>query len=196
MARKRDYKREYQRRLERGAKFGKSRSAARGHARAEDLGPLPPGPMDRDSPFERALKDMKRGASLRRAATSYGLRPEPLRRFVKRATTAKLIRGRWTIFDLRTHQFRIASKGAYRTVVMAIDDASDVGRYWVAVNRFLDTNDPSHLAPFVGKGVRDAKGKFHPFETGPNVLRKLDSIGALHFLDIYADGGDAGGDHG
>jgi hypothetical protein len=30
-----------------------------------------------------------------------------------------------------------------------------------------------------------SSGAFHPFETRPNVLRKLDSIGELSFVDIY-----------
>lgn len=187
MPRKRDYKREYQRRIERGLKAGKSRSASRGHARAQDLGPLPTAPMDRESTFERALKAMKRGTSLKRAASENGLSADRLRRFVKRSTTAWYSGRRWTIFDLRTHLFRIVSNGAFKTVELAIDDASDVGRYWSAVNKFLETNAARHLDQFIGKSVRDVRGKLHPFETRPNVLRRLDSVGELHFLEIYAD---------
>ena len=65
--------------------------------------------------------------------------------------------------------------------------ASDIGRHWNAVNRFLDTNNPSFLQSFDGMGMRDVGGKFHPYETRPNVLRKLDAIGELSFIDIYAD---------
>ena len=39
----------------------------------------------------------------------------------------------------------------------------------------METNDPSHLEPFVGLGLRDTRKRFWPFETRPNVLRKLDS---------------------
>jgi hypothetical protein len=72
-----------------------------------------------------------------------------------------------------------------RTVIVSHDAASDISRHWIAINHFLETNSPTHLAAFVGKGLRDSKGVFHPFETRPNVLWKLDSAGELNFVDIY-----------
>ena len=79
----------------------------------------------------------------------------------------------------------MATSGKMRTVTVPHDASSDISRHWVAINHFLETNDPAHLAAFVGKGLRDNSGAFHPFETRPNVLRKLDSIGELSFIDIY-----------
>lgn len=183
----RNFRAEYQRRVERGIKAGKSRSAARGHPRAEDLGPLPPTPLDRSSGYEKALKAMKRGASLRSAAATFGVKPERLRRHVKQRTAARYEGGKWVIFDLRPQPVFIASRGRLRTITVALDDASDVGRYWAAVSKFLETNDEEHLRPFAGEGVRDDKGKFHPFEWRPNVLRKLDAIGDLSFIELYAN---------
>jgi|HubBroStandDraft_6_1064221.scaffolds.fasta_scaffold1316961_2 hypothetical protein len=55
----------------------------------------------------------------------------------------------------------------------------------VAINKFLETNDPAHLEPFVGLGLRDTRKRFWPFETRPNVLRKLDSAGELSFVELY-----------
>jgi hypothetical protein len=185
--RQRDFRAEYQRRIDRGLKAGKSRAAARGHARAADLGPLTPAPVDRDSPIEKALAAMKRGAPLRKAAADFGVTPERLSRHLKRATTARYERGKWTIFDLRPQEFWIASRGALKKVVVAADDGSEIGRYWNVVNRFLETNDISHLAPLLGDGVTDVYGQFHPFELRPNVLRRLDSIGEFDFVEIYAD---------
>ena len=72
-----------------------------------------------------------------------------------------------------------------RDVTVPHDAASDIGRHWVAINKFLESNDPSHLQPFVGLGLRDSKSKFHPFETRSNVLRRLDSANELSFVDIY-----------
>jgi hypothetical protein len=51
-------------------------------------------------------------------------------------------------------------------------------------NKLLETNDLSHLEAFVGLELRDSQGRFHPFEGRPNVLRKLDSVGELSFVDI------------
>ena len=70
-------------------------------------------------------------------------------------------------------------------VTVPHDATSDISRHWIAINLFVETNNPSHLAAFVGKGLRDSAGAFHPFETRPNVLRKLDSVGELSFVDIY-----------
>jgi hypothetical protein len=74
-----------------------------------------------------------------------------------------------------------------KSVTVAADDASEIGRYWSQVNKFLGSNKLDHLAPFVGKGVRDVRGRIHPFEVRPNVLRKLDAADELDFLEIYAD---------
>lgn len=187
MPRQRDYKKEYARRVARGIAAGKSRSAARGHPRAEDLGPLAPRPLDRSSGFEKALKAMKRGSSLKSAASLFGLKPERLRRHIKQRTTARYVGGKWVIFDLRPQPVWLATKGRLRTVTVAVDDASEVGRYWAAVSKFLETNDANFLEPFFGHGVRDAKGKFHPFEVRPNRLRKLDAVGDLNFIELYAN---------
>jgi hypothetical protein len=143
--------------------------------------------MDRNSPFEKALRAMKQGSSLRVAAKEHRVSPELLRRHVKRHTTARYERRGWVIFDLRPQSFWIASRGELRQVVLAVDDASRLGSYWAAVQKFLANNDIDFLDPFIGDGVRDVNGRFHPFETGPNTLRKLDSIGELNFIDIYAD---------
>jgi hypothetical protein len=48
------------------------------------------------------------------------------------------------------------TRGKLRDVIMPHDAASDIGRHWVAINKFLDTNDPSHLEAFIGSGLRDS----------------------------------------
>ena len=66
-------------------------------------------------------------------------------------------------------------------------EGGEVGRYWIAINEFLASNDADHLEPYVGRGIYDLNGRYWLFETRPNVLRKLDSVGELHFIEIYAD---------
>jgi len=187
MARKRDFKLEYQRRVRRGLAAGKSRSVARGHPRAADLPKPPPGPIARQSPLEKALARMKHGESQGAAAKAEGVSVEKLRRYRLQSTTSER-RGRsWVIFDLRPVDYFIASNGERKTVTLPRNEGTALSAYWRSVDRFLDTNRASLLEPWVGKGVRDTRNRFHEYETRPNVLRRLDSIGELDFLEIYAD---------
>jgi hypothetical protein len=40
----------------------------------------------------------------------------------------------------------MATPGKLRDVTVPRDTASDIGRHWVAINKFLETNDLSHLS--------------------------------------------------
>lgn len=187
MARNRDYKREYQRRIDRGLKAGKSRSAARGHPRATDLPRPDLRGIDRSSPLEKALARMRRGSSQIDAARAEGVSVEKLRRHRLLHTASQKERGRWIIFDSRPQAFWIASEGKLVSVILANDEGSEVSAYWRAVDAFLYSNDDEHLHPFEGEGVFDVRSRFHQFETRPNVLRKLEAVGELNFIEIYAD---------
>jgi hypothetical protein len=184
--RKRDYAKEYLIRIARGLVRGKSRSQARGHARATDL-PIGANalPFKRSEPLEDALKRMRKGVSQKEAAKQAGVSAETMRRFQKANTTSRREGRRWVIVDTRPVSVVMATRGKMRSVTVSHDAASDISRHWTAINQFLETNNPSHLAAFLGKGLRDTSGAFHPFETRPNVLRKLDSVGELSFVDIY-----------
>jgi hypothetical protein len=182
----RDYAKEYLIRIARGLAGGKSRSQARGHAKAADLASnASPQPFKRSEPLEDALKLMKKGVSQKEAARQAGVSAETLRRFQKANTTSRRNGRRWLISDTRPVSVVMATRGKMRSVTVSHDASSDISRHWIAINLFLENNDPSHLAAFVGKGLRDSNGAFHPFETRPNVLRKLDSVGELKFVDIY-----------
>jgi hypothetical protein len=185
--RKRNYKREYERRIERALAAGKSRSAARGHPRAADLAAMPPSPIDRESRLEKALTRMRRGESQKAAAKAERVSAEGLRAYLNLNTTSKRQGRKWVISDQRPEGFWMATRGQLKAVTLARDLGSEVSAHWQALERFLESNKTAHLLPFVGKGVRDIQGRFHPFETDPNTLRRLDSIGELHFLEIYAD---------
>jgi hypothetical protein len=63
--------------------------------------------------------------------------------------------------------------------------ASQVGLFMAAAKRFLTSNDPDHLVPFVGRSVVDMAGKRHPFETRPNVLYRLASSATETFEQVY-----------
>jgi len=77
----RDFKQEYLARIARGLASGKSRSQARGHARASDLPHASPLPFEKENRLEKALKLMKQGATQKQAAKAAGVSAETLRRF-------------------------------------------------------------------------------------------------------------------
>jgi hypothetical protein len=129
---------------------------------------------------------MKGGASQREAAKAVGVSVERLRRFQQQNTTSRLEGRGWVITDTRpARPMLMATRGKMRTVTVSVDAASDIGRHWDAINKFLNSNNPAPLQPFVGLGLRDLHGRFHPFETRPNVLRRMDSAGELSFVEIY-----------
>ena len=182
----RNYRLEYKARLARGRARGESLAQARGHARAIDISSsATSSPVDKESKLERALALMKLGYSQKKAAKFVGISAEKLRQYQQLNTTSTREGQRWVIIDQRPITLALATRGKIRNVTVLRTIGSEVGRYWVAVNKYLETNKPVHLQEFVGQGVRDQAGVFHPFETRPNVLRKLDSIGELAFVDIY-----------
>lgn len=183
----RNYKDEYQRRLARGTARGLSRSQARGHPRAAEPTVTTVKSKDGSDRLVKALKLMKGGVSQKKAAQTLHISAERLRAFLRANTDAARIGNKWVIRDRRPETVLIASLGRKKTVTLWKDEASKVGHYWNAVNRFLDSQDPSHLHGFKEAGVRDVKGKYYPFELGPNRLRRLESAGELSFLEIYAD---------
>jgi len=144
-------------------------------------------PADLSDPRARALELMKKGLSQREAARAQRISVKALASYRKRHTKSKWKGNAWVITDTRPVMMLIASKGKRFSVAVPYRSTSTVARYWNAVNMFLDTNRIAHLKPFAGSGIRDADKKFHPWETDPNTLRKLDSIGELSFAEIYAD---------
>ena len=77
-----------------------------------------------------------------------------------------------------------SNQGSIRVLV---DDAnaSSLGEFMAGVRKFLRTNKIKHLAPFVGGGIADVKGKYHRFETNPEELYRLDAKGRAVFHQIY-----------
>src|SRR5271166_1274790 len=110
--RQRDYQKEYARRVALGQQRGLPRSAARGHPRAGERRRPPTGrAVDPNSREELALKMMRRGRSLREAASHYRISQERLRAYVKEQTEAQHERRKWLIVDRRTRQFPFYSNG-------------------------------------------------------------------------------------
>jgi hypothetical protein len=184
--RQRDYQKEYARRVANGQEHGLSRSAARGHPRVGERPKRPGSPtVDPFSREEQALKMMRRGSSLRDAASHYRMSQERLRAYLKESTEATREKGRWKIIDRRLRQFPFYSNGEVATPWMTFDQSSKAGDYMGAVKRFLPSGDANELAPFEDKGVRDIAGKFHPFELDENTLYELDHRGEAVIPEQY-----------
>jgi len=132
---------------------------------------------------------MRRGATQAAAAKAHGVTVERLRRHRQQNTASRYAAGEWEIYDSRPQAFWLISDGRMTTVTMPNEEGSVISGYLHAVNRFLYSNDDALLDPFEGEGVVDVRGRFHQFETRPNVLRKLESTDQLNFIEIYADGG-------
>ncbi|MGB6821175.1 MAG: hypothetical protein WBE21_03770 [Candidatus Acidiferrales bacterium] len=81
-------------------------------------------------------------------------------------------------------------KGGKREI--AIRDsrqATFLGRYWAAVQKYLQTGDSSALNKFRGKRITDASGKRVPLLTDLTELDRLGSAGVWSFESIYAQVG-------
>jgi hypothetical protein len=184
--RQRNYKQEYARRVARGAQRGLSRAATRGHPKAGERQKASVArSIDPNSREELALRMMRRGSSLRDAASHYHLSQERLRAYVKEQTEARHAHRKWTIVDRRTREFSFYSDRRVVTPKMTLDQASEAGRYMQAVKQLLQTGNTDFLAPFKGRGVRDVGGKFHPFELDENTLYELDHRGEAVIPELY-----------
>lgn len=188
MTRPRDYRAEYARRIERGLGQDLSRSQARGHPRPGEAPVSRRGAMPAYDPrLEAGLKLIRAGTPLTRAAPVIGVSRERLRRYVAQTGVVAKRGGRWTVVqDQRPRQIQLFSWGRALTVtVPGYEHAALVGRYLAAVGAFLDSNDPTHLDPFVGEAITDVRGKRHSFETRPNVLYRLAAGRGESFEQIY-----------
>jgi hypothetical protein len=188
--RQRDYRKEYARRVKLGKQRGLSRAAARGHPRA---GERPKRETTRSfDPFsreERALKMVRKGTSLRDAASRHHMSQERLRSYLKENVEARWSNRTWRIIDRRTRQFPFYSNGEVADPWMPLDQASDAGEYMRVVKQlYLPTGDNKLLEPFSGKGVRDVDGKFHPYELDENTLYELDHRGEAAIPELYRIG--------
>ena len=65
-------------------------------------------------------------------------------------------------------------------------DASVIGKYWNAVDLYLNTGDDSALDAFQGKYIIDADGGRFFLMTNIRELDRLGSAGNLSFESLYA----------
>ena len=176
----RNYAAEYARQIARALARGQSRSQARGHPRPGEgsvFPKRPPKPIP-DEDLQRALQMLRKDKSLSTAARSVHVSPERLKHAAASKGAINKQGRRWVLNPKLPRRLPLYSRG--RQIAITVGDAksaSRVGSYMSAVARFLEKSDRSLLQPFVGQFVSDISGKTHPFETNPNTLYRLSSVG-------------------
>jgi hypothetical protein len=79
-----------------------------------------------------------------------------------------------------------SAKGLREVAVKDSRQASDLGKYWDAVQHYIETGDSSRLREFVRKQIEDADGIQIPLMTDVAELDRLGSAGVLSFESLYA----------
>jgi len=131
---------------------------------------------------------IRAGASLAEASRQFGRDPRAVQRLAAPALRKQRNR-RWAAKKidrlLRVLQI-ITSEGRQEIGIRDSRQASTVGEYWNAVERYTATGDTSELRKFWGKRVMDADGKRVALLTNLDVLNRLGSAGVLSFESLYA----------
>ncbi len=187
MARKRNYKEEYKRRLARGKARGMSPAQSRGHPRkGEPLLSSPKALPKSDAQIEAAIKLMRDGASMARAAKNEQISARRLGQFIRAHKIARFKGRNWVWSDRRIRQVPFLVSGQQVAIkVPDFETASQVGNFYNDVHRFLNSNDPRHLGKYIGKHVKDIRGRTLEFETNASTLYRFADRDEPAFHEIY-----------
>jgi hypothetical protein len=148
--------------------------------------------QDRWNRVVRAISTMRSDrVSLPRAAREFGLSRGVLLRLARTALR-KQINGRYAS---KLHDDRLlrveavpTPEGLVEVGVPNFRQASQLGKYWNAVHRYLETGDKAALQKYHGQHITDADGTTFPLLTDLDELDRLGSAGVLTFETIYARG--------
>jgi hypothetical protein len=129
---------------------------------------------------------MARGKTLGESAQEVGLPLSRLRRLLSKEKLIKRVKGGWALASRSRRRIPMFSEGKIVDVLVSARTASRIGTYLAAVKAFLRDQDLAHLAPFVGKSIKEVDGTKRPFEVRPDELYRLDNTEGDPFEDIYA----------
>jgi hypothetical protein len=131
---------------------------------------------------------VREGATFAEASREFGRDARTVQRLAKPALR-KRRNGRWGAKKsdrlLRVLQI-ITPEGRQEIGIRDSRQASTLGKYWSAVDRYRDTGDFSALEQFHGEHVTDADGIRIPLLTDLRELDRQGSAGNLSFESIYA----------
>lgn len=126
--------------------------------------------------------------SLNRAASTVGVSPRMVVRLSGPALK-KRKNGRYYVSRrdslLRVVQVPTAD-GTREVALRNSRQASILGGYWDALQKYLRTGDSSGIEKFRGKRIKDANGVEVPLITDLAELSRLGSAGVLSFESLYA----------
>lgn len=137
----------------------------------------------------QVISKMRAGrVSLRRASKEIGVDPSRVLK-LGRSALRKQKSGKY-VARKADKLLRILSiltpEGRREIAVRDSQQASTLGRYWAAVQRYLQMGDDSALRKFKGKKITDASRKRQSLITDLNQLDTLGSAGVLSFESLYA----------
>jgi hypothetical protein len=132
---------------------------------------------------------MRDRVSLSKASKEFGIAPSTVVELGRPALRKK--NGKY--FATKTDRLlRVVSilkaKGRMEIATRDSRQASLIGSYWAAVQRYLQTGDDSALLKFKKMKVIDASGKRHELLTNLGELNRQASAGVLSFESMYAGG--------
>lgn len=78
------------------------------------------------------------------------------------------------------------AEGVREVAIRDSKQSTQLGKYWAAVQKYLQTGDDSALKKFRRKRITDASGKKIPLVVDTTVLDQLGSAGVLSFESLYA----------
>jgi hypothetical protein len=188
MQNKRNYKAEYAKRKTQGLARGFSLNQIRGHAKSGEPKVSEISKQSRyNKRLEEGVKEVRKGKSLAKAAGSIRVDPRTLRNYLNRAGVAEKQGRRFRVgLDPRPRTIPIYSAGReHHITVPSYEPSAKIGSYHDAVKKFINSNDPSYLKPFIGKSVRDINGTRYIFETNPNTLYRLTLTATSTIEEIY-----------
>ena len=126
--------------------------------------------------------------SLRKASKEFGIDPNMVLK-LGRSALRKQRNGKFAA-KKTDRLLRIMSvltpKGRREVAIRDSRQASLLGKYWAAVQKYLQTGDDSALRELQGKKITDASRKRHALVTDLNQLNTLGSAGVLSFESLYA----------
>ncbi len=155
---------------------------------AEEFFAMPESDRDFWNDVGQIATEVRSGGSLSEVARKYHRNPRKVLRAAP-AAFRKLKNGRYaakTSDRILRVLVRPTRKGLREIGLRDSRQASLLGQYWTAVERYRDTGDASALRKFRGKHITDATGKRVRLLTDLRALDHLGSACVLSFETLYA----------